>query len=231
MRVALLFLIACRGSHGRAGSPKGPVPPSPHPSLGRSLGLNVDGVAYSSQEWTFVDLVKRAKDWGDKPGTDKYTVDKDGWITSLAPGNRGVALIGDPDPHFPRNFPTGRYVALYDGQGEVTVECQRCRMVSRKPGRLVVDIGESSYLQVIIQSVDPGNHLRNLRLVPIEFEATHRTQPFHPKFLEMLRPFAASAGLMLETSLRHALELGLNWQLAHQSRGDAGCTTAAASSH
>ena len=124
--VTLLLLMACRGRQGRAGSSKGPVPPTAHPTRGRSLGLNVSGVDYWGQEWTFVDLVKRAKDWGEKPGGN-YTVDKDGWITSMAPGSKRVALIGDPDLHFQRNFPIGRYVALYDGQGELSIDCQRCR--------------------------------------------------------------------------------------------------------
>jgi hypothetical protein len=191
LRFALLLLIACRGRQGRADLESGPVPLSPRPNLGRSLGLNVSGVDYWGQEWTFVDLLKRAKDWGEKPG-DKYTVDKDGWITSMAPGTKRLALIGDPDPHFRRNFPIGRYVALYDGKGELSIDCEaRCREVSRKPGRLVVDIGETSYVQIVIHSVESPNYLRNLRVIPIEFESTHLTQPFHPKFLEGLRPFAA----------------------------------------
>ncbi|MEO5768841.1 MAG: hypothetical protein ABIS92_10865 [Polyangia bacterium] len=184
------LLIACRGSHGRGRPPSGPVPPAAHPSLGRSLGLNVAGVDYWGQEWTFVDLVKRAKDWGEKPGSN-YTVDKDGWISSMAPGTKHAALIGDPDLHFQRNFPIGRYVALYEGEGRVSIDCQRCREVSRKPGRLVVDIGETTYVQIVIESVEPSNYLRNLRVVPQEFEATYLTHPFHPKFLEGLRAFAA----------------------------------------
>jgi len=184
----LLLLIACRGTQGRAGV--GPVVPSPRASGGRSLGVNLSGVDYWGQEWTFVDLVKRAKDWGEKPG-GTFTVDKDGWVSSMDPGTKRVALIGDADPHFQRNFPMGRYVALYDGKGELSIECERCREVSRKPGRIVVEIGDTTYVQIVIQSVEPSNYLRNLRVVPIELEATHLTQPFHPKFLEGIRPFAA----------------------------------------
>ncbi|MBC8133257.1 MAG: hypothetical protein H7X95_09785, partial [Deltaproteobacteria bacterium] len=195
MRIALLLLIACRGTPGRAGSGKGgPIVPAPNPALGPSLGLNLSGVEYWGQEWTFVDLVKRAKDWGDKPGVT-YTVDKDGWIASMAPDTKRVALIGDPDATFPRNFPIGRYVALFEGAGNLAIECERCREISRvvgpKSGRLVVDIGESTSVQIVIRSVEPGNHIRNLRLVPIEHEATHLTQPFHPKFLEGVKPFVA----------------------------------------
>ncbi len=186
----MLLLVACRGSHGRAGAATGPVGTSPNPSLGRSLGLNLSGVDYWGQEWTFVDLVKRAKDWGEKPGAN-YTVDQDGWITSMQPGTKRVALIGDGDPHFSRNFPIGRYVALYDGKGDLSIECDRCREVSRKPGRIVVDIGESTSVQIVIASVESPNYIRNLRLVPIEFEATHLTHPFHPRFLEGIKPFAA----------------------------------------
>jgi hypothetical protein len=153
--------------------------------------LNVGGVDYWAQEWTFVDLLKRAKDWGEKPG-DNYTVDKDGWITSMAPGTKRLALVGAGESDFHRNFPNGRYVALYEGKGELSIECEAsCREVSRKPGRLVVDIGDTKYVQIVIHSVESANYLRNLRVIPIEFESTHLTQPFHPKFLEGIRPFAA----------------------------------------
>jgi hypothetical protein len=83
-------------------------------------------------------------------------------------------------------------VALYDGKGELSIACgPQCREVSRKPGRLVVDIGETTYVQIVIDSVEAPNYIRNLQVIPIEFESTHLAQPFHPKFLEGIRPFAA----------------------------------------
>ena len=109
----------------------------------------------------------------------------------LAPGARGTAMVGDTDDRFPRNFPLGRYVALYDGQGKVGIQCRRCVEVSRAPGRLVVDVVDSSYIWITIEAVSAVNHLRNLRVVPIELEATHLRQPFHPRFLEGLRAFGA----------------------------------------
>lgn len=189
LRVALLLSIACRGSHGRAG-PK-PVPvTSPHPGLGPSLGINTAGVSYWEQEWTFVDLVKRAKDWGEKPG-DSFRVDANGWLTWMAPDTRRAILIGDPDPAFLRNFPLGRYVLLYEGKGHAFVECNVCREISRAEGRVVVEIVDSNYVRVVVDAFDESHPLRNVRLVPAEFETTYLTQPFHPKFLEWVRSFAA----------------------------------------
>jgi hypothetical protein len=188
---ALLLAIACRGSAGRAGAKVPPLVPATNPSLGPSVGLNVSGVDYWGQEWTFVDLVKRARDWGEKPGAN-FTVDKDGWIATMAPGTKRVALIGDADAHFIRNFPAGRYVLLYKGKGHVSVECGYCLESNRTPGRVVVDVGESTtYLQIIVDAVDPTDHLRDIRMVPVAFETTYETQPFHPKFLEGIRPFGA----------------------------------------
>jgi hypothetical protein len=154
-----------------------------------SLAMNMSGVSYWNQEWMFVDLLKRCHDWSGTPGT-KYRVDKNGWINWLAPGEKGVAMVGDPDPSFPRNFPLGRYVLLYEGEGQLSLECVRCREVSRKPGRMVWDITDSNYVQLVISAVNPANYLRNIRLVPSEFEATYLTHPFHPKFTDALRPFA-----------------------------------------
>jgi hypothetical protein len=166
-----------------------PVSPANAGSRTASVAINMSGVTYWNQEWMFVDLLKRCHDWFGKPGT-RYRVDKDGWINWLASGERGVAMIGDVDPAFPRNFPLGRYVALYEGEGQLSLECVRCREVSRNPGRVVWDITDSNYVKIVISSVNPANYLRNLRLVPIEFETTHLAHPFHPKFLESLRLFA-----------------------------------------
>jgi hypothetical protein len=171
---------------GLAGGPR----PARAGEPGAALGVDLAGTNYWDQEWTFVDLLKRCRDWGGQLGT-QFTVDRDGWINWMAPNWRARAMIGDTDPTFPRNFPLGRYVALYDGEGEVSLECKSCREVSRAPGRVVVDVADTSYVWIIIASINPARYLRNLRVVPIEQEASHATQPFHPKFVEGLRPFAA----------------------------------------
>lgn len=190
---ALVVLVAacaaCKNSHGRA-TPKAAPVRSATPAGGPSVGINTAGVAYWEQEWTFVDLVKRAKDWGEPPG-GSFRVDANGWLTWMAPDTRRVILIGDADPAFRRNFPLGRYVVLYDGKGHVVVECGLCREISRSAGRVVVDVVESNHVRLVVDAITEGDPLRNLRMVPVEFEATHQKQPFHPKFLEALRSFAA----------------------------------------
>jgi hypothetical protein len=155
-----------------------------------SVGVNLSGLSYWGAEWMFVDLVKRIKDWGGKVGKS-YRVDENGWITWLAPSTRGIAQLGDGDKGFERNFPLGRYVALYKGKGHLSVSCVRCSEISRAPGRVVVDILESNFVWIIVDAVDAHDHMRDIAVVPIEHEKTYLTQPFHPKFLEHLRSFAA----------------------------------------
>ena len=177
----------------RGGSPDAVAAPRTiGPGDGKaSLAINSSGVEYWGQEWTFVDLVKRAKDWAEKPGAE-YRVDANGWVSWMAPDTRRTATIGDGNPGHDRSFPAGKYLILYEGQGRVALQCDACRELSRAPGRVVVDVGASARLvQIIIESIDPENYLKNIRVIPAEFEATHLTQPFHPRFLERLRPFAA----------------------------------------
>lgn len=173
----------------RGSAPPAAAPQAPGPKRS-SLAINLASLHFWSHEWMFADLIKRARDWSDKPGP-KYTVDANGWLTWLAPGARAVAQIGDAAPDFPRNFPLGRYVALHAGKGRVSVECRSCREISRSERRVVVDVLDSNYVRVVIESSDARDPVRDVRLVPLELERSSATQPFHPRFLEGLRPFAA----------------------------------------
>ncbi len=151
-----------------------------------SVGVNGGDNYYWSGQWMFADLVKHGMDWGEPEeiGTT-YTLDENGWVNWLATGAVRNLLLVDG------NYPTGRYVILYEGEGSMFANCADCNEISRAPGRIVVDILSPDYLQLTITSVNASNYPRNIRLVPIEQEATYLTQPFDPTFLERLRPFAA----------------------------------------
>lgn len=193
VRPAVARKIKAAGQAAAAPDLQPAVPPHPVALPGPklpSVGINLSGTSYWSAEWIFVDLVKRIRDWGGKPGLD-YKTDDDGWITWIAPGKNGTAMIGDGADGFQRNFPLGRYVALYKGKGSLRIKCSNCREVSREPGRIVVDILDTNYVWVIVDAVDESDHIRDVALVPIEHEKTYLTHPFHPEFLERLRSFAA----------------------------------------
>lgn len=79
--------------------------------------------------------------------------------------------------------PKGRYVVLYDGEGEMRVSGQT--ILNATPGRFEVDITTdnfSLFLQVIRSK--RGNHIRNIRFLIPGTEATYIKEPFYKSFLE-----------------------------------------------
>jgi hypothetical protein len=64
----------------------------------------------------------------------------------------------------------GRYIVLYDGEGEITYSLGGKKNVSlSRPGRDVVDIVNTPKdigTWIAIRRVKPGNHIRNIRIIP-----------------------------------------------------------------
>jgi hypothetical protein len=144
-----------------------------------SLGVNIGQVDYFSKQIMFLDLMKQAADWGLNSGGALPKVDKNGWVKALASGHRAgfVANSGKG----------GRYVILYDGKGQISVG--NGQPLSQSPGRDLVQLngGETHFT---IERSDPGNPIRNIRIVPVENEFDHEAELFHPKFLELVKPFS-----------------------------------------
>ncbi len=142
------------------------------------VGVNVSEVVYYGAQLAFLDLVKQAHDWGLGSNGRMPPVDSNGWPTALPGGEAGfIAQSG----------PGGRFVALYQGDGELRVT-HGGRIVAQRPGRIemVLDPGEVHFR---IVRLDPARPLRALRIVPAEHEHDHERQIFHPRFVELVRPF------------------------------------------
>jgi hypothetical protein len=134
--------------------------------------------------------------------TDEYDLldlDENGWVRSLPNPE-------DP-PEYTRvgtlmfreiqgRYPGGRYVVLYDGEGNIDYEfdASKDELVSR-PGRDVLDVTPSHEgIYLLITETDPnqtGNYIRNIHVVPIEYEETFEAEIFNPIFLERIQPFQA----------------------------------------
>ena len=179
-----------------------------------ALGTNLAGISDWSTEVPFLDAFKSSRQWitqceSGEPGCkggwstdefDQLKLDEHGWVKSLpAPA--------DP-PQFTRvrtilfggngHYPGGKYVVLYDGEGTIayTFDAVKDEAASR-PGRDVLNVdfsrgGEGIHL--IITATDPrktGNYIRNIRVVPIAYEATYQKEIFNPAFLERSHKFSA----------------------------------------
>jgi len=208
MTATLLILSACLSSPHPTQSPLGS---SALAALPMSVGTNLNGIADWSTQQPFIDAFKSARSWitqcqsGEpecKSGwsTDEFDqldLDPNGWVKSLpAPA--------DP-PEYTRvstllfrdligQYPGGRYVVLYTGEGtlEYGFDARKDEATSKR-GRDVITVTPSDAgIQLTITATDPrktGSYIRNIQVIPEQYEQTYRTQVFNPVFLERIRKF------------------------------------------
>ena len=165
--------------------------PQSSPSRSR-LGINLAGPADWNTEHPFVDVFRLSRQWisqrqGEGWGKGlELKRDAQGWVTELQPDCWAETPILTHG-HAPR----GEYVCLYDGDGEVDFK-HNCRVVSRAPGRIVVDLdGAKGGVFLQLRRTNPTNHVRNLRVLMPGFEKSYREQVFNPAFLSRWQSFNA----------------------------------------
>lgn len=155
------------------------------------LGINLAGPADWSTELPFVDVFRLSREWisqrdgagwGMGPKLDR---DPDGWIRRLEPGCYAeTPLCTIEGGHYPK----GRYVCLYEGDGQIEFSGAAVGVASRRPGRIEFDVDPARggfFLQ--LRRTNPSDYLRRLRVLLPGFERTYRADPFHPAFLQRWR--------------------------------------------
>ncbi|MGF1482415.1 MAG: cellulose-binding protein [Cyanophyceae cyanobacterium] len=190
-----------------AESPKLARPSSQSPM---SLGINLAGVADWSSEIPFVDAFKSTKQWMtqclaselgcSRPWNtneyDKLDLDENGWVKSL-PSLEDPAEYTRVGTLMFRNidhYPGGKYLVLYDGEGtiEYGFDAHKDPLASQS-GRDVIDVTPSNAgIYLAITSTDPqqtGNYIRNVRVIPEQYETSYRQAVFNPEFIDKIRPF------------------------------------------
>jgi hypothetical protein len=168
-----------------------PVNAAPGSEPSRSgLGINLAGPADWNTEHPFVDVFRLSRQWisqrqGEGWGKGpELKRDAQGWIRELEQDCWAETPILTPG-HAPR----GEYVCLYDGDGEIDFK-HNCRVVSRAPGRIVVDLdGAKGGVFLQLRRTNPTNHVRNLRVLMPGFEKSYREQVFNPSFLSRWKHF------------------------------------------
>jgi hypothetical protein len=148
------------------------------------IGMNLAGVADWSTQWAFVNAFKAARQWQEE-GPKPFAYDARG-NPLLKPGQRvSTYLLRELGGH----YPGGRYVVTWQGTGRVHVNrFDVTRVVSVGPNRLEIDVtpGDGGLLLEVSESA-PVDPVRDIRVTPAAFE--HAASPFHPLFVERLRPF------------------------------------------
>lgn len=177
-----------------------------------SLGTNLGGIADYSTQIPFIDAFKFSRKWitqciRDEPGCsggwstnefDKLNLDKQGWVKSLPVPEDPTEYTRVGTLMFREigRYPGGKYIVLYEGEGtiEYKFDAHKDKAASR-PGRDVINVTPSNAgIYLVITSTDPnktGNYIRNIHVVPAQYEKTYQTQIFNPEFIKRIKPFRA----------------------------------------
>lgn len=177
------------------------------------LGSNVGSPDKMTASIPFTDIFKSSTgwytscefDWQRKVGIDPgctqqvafntreqklLDLDPNGWVRSLpTPEQSPIFTSVTSSWNLPDSFPTGRYVVLYEGQGIIKLTGD-LKVVSNHQGRMVFDLASPKRnLRLNISRINPANYLRNLKIVPIQYEATHTRTIFNPDYIARMAPF------------------------------------------
>lgn len=179
---------------------------APQASATLPLGVNLAAVNYYASAIPFVDVMKmadpfqstHAPDSGVEPKWDTELADKIPRDDSGYPLEAPSTVPGAPAPQVLRasvvsTIYGGRYVVLYDGEGELAFPASPARIVNSSPGRVELDVQanpEGTLFMTIVRS-NRANHLRNIRILLPGYEQSYAKQVFHPTFLSRLHGVGA----------------------------------------
>ena len=175
--------------------------PSSWPNYGSKLGINVNGVVDWSTQWTFVDALIGARQW-----IVQYIDQLNNlYIWSL---NENVTLTNDKYPavipyqrqlstlllrDVQQQWPSGVYHVYYDGEGLIDFGMDATIVDNTKKNyikinvTLTIQLNNGIYMK--IKQTNPLNPLRNIRVIIDGYQNSYTQMPFHPLFLERLKPF------------------------------------------
>lgn len=158
------------------------------------LGMNLAGPADWNTELPFTDVFRLSREWvSQRKGAGwgqgpKLERDANGWIKRLEPECYAETLLCTIEGG---HYPSGEYVCLYDGKGRIEFGNIK-REVSRTPGRIVFEPDPpKGAIFLRLMETDPADPVRNIRVLLPGCEATYKSEPFTPWFLERWKGFEA----------------------------------------
>ena len=166
--------------------------------------MNLGGVADYSPQQPFLNYMKTARDWipqyayGTVSSTIMYTwntqeplnISNNGFILTLKPTQAaGAMLLRDLE----LRYPSGDYVLLYEGEGNLTVffdakikKIRKQRIELSVTPQTVRDNG----VFIKINSLNSKNPIRNLRLVKLEEEYLYERKVWNDLFVDRLKRYS-----------------------------------------
>lgn len=198
-----------------SGNEPGIVQPPPDAP---GVAVSLDAVTYYSPAWVFTDAFKAAMPWsatavdvstgeaGRWGGGGVVSVNGAGWPTELRTWvENGRTYKQRLDTLMFRDiggkYPAGRYTVAWEGTGRIGFG-SGARVVSSDRNSMVIDVRpQQNGIWLQVHEIDPADPIRNIRVwMPDANGQTFagRTwrlgddfSPFHPEFLDRLRPFKA----------------------------------------
>ncbi len=172
------------------------------PPSGMLVGANLGTVSDYTTSWPFVDIARRLRVWltRNEDGSGSWNsgkgslvpVDAAGWPTRVPfdPGDGSPTQI--VHTILVNANEAGTYRFYYEGSGVLRLKAGGGWQGLPTGGARTHDFTIATRGQVEIEIAATGpspNHLRNFKIVHHDSLSTYETEPFHPLFLERLRPF------------------------------------------
>ncbi len=120
---------------------------------------------------------------------DKVHLDANGWVRSL-PAQNAAEIYTSVSSLWtlPKSFPTGDYVVFYEGQGEMAVRGD-VTVNRESPGRIEFHLNSTKRNLRLHITKTSRNYIRNIRVIPKQYEASYRSKVFNPKYINKITPF------------------------------------------
>jgi hypothetical protein len=158
-----------------------------------NIGLNLSGITDHASQWVYTNAFRASRPWtGEKTGVIGYyqhqlDTDGSGWVKSLKPGETAFSLMFT---EIGKKYPGGEYLLTYDGEGSLQF---KWNVFVRRQGNgyFVLDVQpDDAGIEVRLTETNPNNPIRNIRLMMPGYWERNETDPFHPLFLEKIKPFS-----------------------------------------
>ncbi|MCU0434279.1 MAG: T9SS type A sorting domain-containing protein [Bacteroidia bacterium] len=170
-----------------------------------SMGINISGLSDYMSEMPFVDVMRHCRTWftydsgnpnspWDTEASDSLQYRPDGYPThapQTVPGHtfpQGISTVWG----YIQAWPTGTYVCLFEGTGQISFFLSVQNVTQTGPGRITFNITNpqpGDVLGLRITQSDSLDPIRNIRVLMPGTEFTYQSQPFNPLWLQRLQPF------------------------------------------
>lgn len=165
------------------------------------IGINPPGVGDTCPQLVFVDIFRAARPWctrnadGSGPwnsnvpvplGSGGYPLEVPFQVPGLSAQIVHTLMVRE----IQGRYPGGGYTFCFEGEGEIELSYDSGSHRLTQPGRYKIQVNPSDAgIALTILRSERLNPIRDIRMIMPGFESTAESSPFHPVFLERIKPF------------------------------------------